>query len=73
MVIYCVHDFDSRWRGYYTTLERAKNVLWSLYVEKGWYDEDKENYSLMVSIKDFFNEEWRIDDVGSIEEIIVED
>lgn len=73
MEIYCVHDSNSRWRGYYASLERAKEVLWELYVDSGWYEEDKDNPSLMESIKDYFNERLMISDIGHIELIEVED
>ena len=73
MEIYCVHDSNTLWRGYYTTLERAKEVLWELYIESGWYIEDKDNPSLMENIKNDFNEQLMITDVGSIELIKVND
>lgn len=73
MVIYCVLDYMTRWRGYYTTLERAKEVLWDLYIESGFYNEDKKNPALMSSINDVFNRKLRIEDVGCIELISVED
>ena len=73
MVIYCVLDYMTRWRGYYTTLDRAKETLWNLYIESEFYVEDKENPTLMSSINDVFNSELRIEDVGCIEVISVKD
>lgn len=73
MVIYCVLDYMTRWRGYYSTLDRAKEVLWNLYIESGFYGEDKENPALMSSINNVFNRKLRIEDVGCIELISVED
>ena len=73
MVIYCVLDYMTRWRGYYTTLDRAKETLWNLYIESEFYVEDKENPTLMSSINNVFNSELRIEDVGCIELISVED
>ena len=73
MVIYCVLDYMTRWRGYYSTLDKAKEILWDLYIESEFYREDKENPALMSSINDVFNSELRIEDVGCIELIYVED
>lgn len=73
MEIYCVHDSNSRWRGYYVSLERAKEVLWEMYVDSEWYEEEKDNPSLMEYIKDELNKELMISDIGCIELISVED
>lgn len=73
MEIYCVHSLLSRWCGYYTTLEKAKEVLWELYEDTGWYEEDMDSPSLIAKMRDYLDEELAINDVGNIEVILVED
>ena len=73
MYIYEVIDSHNyRYRGYYATLDRAKEKLWEMYKDgTGWYEED--DHVERLRNWETLNEDWYIRGVGYISEIEVED
>ena len=73
MYIYEVMDSNNfRYRGYCSTLDRAKEKLWELYKDdSGWYEEDDPQERMRHW--ETLNEDWYIRGIGYINEIEVED